>query len=125
MDSEPCRVIGQRALSQGSLKDKGWKQITTCTRKKVSPPPWNMTSGTGTFCSRCGALEPEGQTADEMGEGPSGTPPGPHIKTSFVKGKRGVVVTGDSLLRGPEDPIHRLDPTHRESSVSQGHGSGR
>lgn len=31
MDSEPCRVISQRAVSQGSPEDKGWKQV----RKKI------------------------------------------------------------------------------------------
>lgn len=62
-----------------------------------------------------------GQRTDEMAEGPSGrveppkaTPPVPHTKTSSVTRKRRVVGIGDSLLRGTENPIQRLGPTHRE-----------
>lgn len=66
VDSEPCRVI-----SQGSVKDKGWKQVA-CTRRKVPLPSQNLTSRTGSFYNRYEALELEGQTTDEMGEGPSG-----------------------------------------------------
>lgn len=48
MDSEPCRVISQRTISQGSVHDEGWKQVTAHSRRKVSPPR-NLTSRTGTF----------------------------------------------------------------------------
>lgn len=43
VDSEPCRAISQRAVSSGSCKDKVWKQVTACTRKKVPPPSQNLT----------------------------------------------------------------------------------
>ena len=36
------------------------------------------------------------------------------IKTSSAKKKRCVTVIGDSLLKGAEGPIFRLDPLHRE-----------
>lgn len=112
VDPEPCRII-----SQGSVKDEGWKQVA-CTKRKVPPPSQNLTSRTGTFYNRYEALELEGQTSDEAGEGPSGIegPPKaiPPVCTSQLPLLRGVVVIRDSLLRVIEDPICRPDPTHTE-----------
>jgi len=38
----------------------------------------------------------------------------PRITTASARRKRRVIVIGDSLLRGTEGPICRLDPSHRE-----------
>lgn len=80
-----------------------------------------MVGGTGAFYNKSEALEPEGQTTDEVGEGPSEIvrppktiPPVPCINISSVNRKSSVVVIGDSFLRGAEVLIRRLDPTHRE-----------
>lgn len=60
--------------------------------------------------------------ATEIKQCPSGregsskaTPSVPYIITTFVKRERRVVVIEDSLLRGTESPICRLDSTHRKS----------
>lgn len=36
LDSESCKII-----SQGSVEDEGWKQVTACTRRKVPSPENN------------------------------------------------------------------------------------
>lgn len=108
-------------VSQGS--DEGWKQVTACARRNV-PPPQNLRSRNGTFCTRCEALESGGPTIDEGGKGPTGivgcpktTLPVPLITTPSVKRKRTVLI-GHSLLRGTEGLMCRPDTTHKE--VSQG-----
>jgi len=60
-----------------------------------------------------------------VGEGPSRGLPrtsqsAPHIVTAPVKKKRRVIVIGDSLLKGTEDPICRPDPSHREACCLPG-----
>lgn len=131
VDSEPCRAISQRAVSPGSLKDKGWKhhmvgiQVTARTRKRVPPPSQNLTSKTGTFCSRCETLEQKARHLIRcvkvlLAHWSSLNQHHLYLTSPFVKRKRKVVVIGDSFLRETEDPIHRLDLTEK-SSVSKGH----
>lgn len=119
-DSEPCRGISQRTVSQGSHKNESWKQVTAHTRRKVPPPSQNLTKMTCTFHNRYEALELDVQTTDEVGEGPSGivepskiTPTVPCITISSVKRKGKVVLIRHSLLRGTESPTCRPS-THRE-----------
>ncbi|KAJ7412624.1 hypothetical protein WISP_95261 [Willisornis vidua] len=59
VDLEFYRVITQRIVIQGSVKDEGWKLITAYSRSKVPPPSQNLTGRTGTFYYRYKALEPE------------------------------------------------------------------
>jgi len=61
----------------------------------------------------------EGQANDKVDEGPPmGLPRArqsdPHIMTASMKKKRRVIVIGDSLLKGTEGLICRLDPSHME-----------
>jgi len=46
----------------------------------------------------------------------------PHVTTASAKKKRRVIVIGDSLLRGTEGPICRLDSCHREVCCLPGVG---
>lgn len=121
VDSESCRGISQRTVSQGSNEDEGWKQVMAHATRKVPPPSQNLHSRNGTLCNRYEALESEGQTTDEVGKNPTGivgcpktTLPVPLITTSSVKRKRRRVLIGQSLLRGTEGLMCRPDTTHRE-----------
>jgi len=71
--------------------------------------------------NRYRALECEGLAKEDVGEGeapsrglPRTSQLAPRITLASAKKKRGVIVTGDSLLRGTEGPICQLDPSHRE-----------
>ncbi|KAJ7414763.1 hypothetical protein WISP_81831 [Willisornis vidua] len=43
VDTEPFREINQRKVSQGSVKDEGWKPVSACTIRKIPPPSQNLT----------------------------------------------------------------------------------
>ncbi|KAJ7411667.1 hypothetical protein BTVI_48805 [Pitangus sulphuratus] len=43
VNSELYKIITQRSVAQGSVKDEGWKVVTACTRRKVPPPSQNLT----------------------------------------------------------------------------------
>ena len=106
----------------GDLRDGGgWKQAAALGGRKIpsQPPSPSMVS----LHDRFGALEllnevekdEENESNKEEDEGPlrlgrSRT----GIKTNSKKNTRRVIVVGDSILRGVEGPICRLDPLHRE-----------
>jgi len=99
------------------LRDRvEWKWIPARGDRRIpsqppSPPQLPLSN-------RYGALECEGQTNEDVGEGPSRGLPrtsqsAPCVMTAPAKKKRRVVVIGDSLLKGTEGPICRADPSHR------------
>ena len=66
--------------------------------------------------NRYRALECDGQAKEDVGEGPSRGLPrtsqsAPCITTALVKEKKGVIVIGDSLLKGTEGTRY-ADQTH-------------
>ncbi|RMB93685.1 hypothetical protein DUI87_29915 [Hirundo rustica rustica] len=61
MDSQPFRVICQRAASQRSVKGEGLKQDPACTRKKVLSHSQNLKRRTGTIYNGHESLDLEGQ----------------------------------------------------------------
>ncbi|KFP92027.1 hypothetical protein N311_01383, partial [Apaloderma vittatum] len=104
--------------TRGDLKDgEEWKQVPARRERKIPalpPSPSRLP-----LQNRYEALDNESQAKEETGGGSSiglsrVNQSATRIRTSLAKKKRRVIVTGDSLLRGTEDPIRHLDLTHRE-----------
>jgi len=84
-------------------------------------PPRRPSPAQLPLSNRYGALECEGPATEDVGEGeaparglPRMSQTAPCITTASAKKKSRIIVIGDSLLRGTEDPICQLDPSHRE-----------
>ena len=105
----------------GHLRDRGdWKQVPAQGGRKIPsrPPSPSMVP----LHNRYGALElvkeAEKDEENEPNKGEDEGPPRPGcsrpgIKTDSKKNPGRVIVVGDSILRGVEGPICRLDPLHR------------
>lgn len=129
----PEQMMSGGIVSQGSVTGEGWNQVTACNRRKVPPrpPPQNVTSSTCTFYNRREVLEWEGQTTDEVAEGPSGAEGPPKARplklcmtTSSVSSRRSVVLIGDSLpSKGAEGPMCR--PAQLRGGLLSPRGSGK
>jgi len=99
-------------------KRQGGTETGPCSGRQVNPFP-TPSPPQLPLSNRCGALECETQANEDAGEGPSRGLPRKcqsalRIMNTLVKKKTRVIVIGNSLLRGTEGPICRLDSSHRE-----------
>ncbi|RMC05489.1 hypothetical protein DUI87_18682 [Hirundo rustica rustica] len=111
IDNYPSQVIEGHLINE-----EEWKCIPTRgdNNKNFSPSLSQVP-----LYNRYEVLDLEGQLDDLEenclpSESPSYDSPERCITTSNIKKKRRVIIVGDSLLRGIEGPICRLDPSHRE-----------
>ncbi|KAK4808505.1 hypothetical protein QYF61_005822 [Mycteria americana] len=109
------QVSGCRACQSLSLLTDG-SQEDSCVRCDQVP-----------LYNRYEALEVEDQSMDDGDDSPSKTEVLPrsekhtfHINTTSARKRRRVIVVGDSLLRGTEGPICRMDPPLREACCLPG-----
>lgn len=108
----PCGV------EEGHLRDQeDWERVSAWYHGQTPPLP--ILHPQVPLSNRFAALDIEGKVSGEAREcSPKRLPRARqstlHIETAFARKERRVVVVGDSLLRGTEGPICRLDPSRRE-----------
>uniref|UniRef100_A0A8B9I413 Uncharacterized protein n=1 Tax=Anser brachyrhynchus TaxID=132585 RepID=A0A8B9I413_9AVES len=118
----PPEASGAPALSsrgRGPKSQEGWKRVPVqCCRQPQSLP---TSLPQVPLCNRFEALYLEGKVGKDIVEGlpmrscrKRQLTPCLKTKTGSEKKERRVIVVGDSLLRGTERPICRVDPYHRE-----------
>lgn len=112
-------VITHSKEKEEVLRDSGeWKWVSVWGRWI---PSWPISLLQVPLNSRYEFLESENQGNENVDEDPSrleglsrAGQANPHIKTYSIKKIRRVVVIGDSLLRGMEDPVCQPHPAHKE-----------
>ena len=120
-------VFSPRQAEGSSLKERSeWRQAHAQGGRTPSLP---TSPSRVPLYDRYEALDVEGQSMDDVDDGPSppevlprSERPSPCITTTSTRKKRWVIVVGDSLLRGAEGRTCRTGPPLREPAASLGPG---
>ncbi|XP_040974865.1 uncharacterized protein LOC121232493 [Aquila chrysaetos chrysaetos] len=108
-----------RQAEGSSLKERSqWRQVHARGGRQTPSLPTSPSQVPR--YNRYEALDVESQSMCDVDDGPSAPEVSPrserstpHITTTSIRKKRQVIVVGDSLLRGTDDPICRTDPPLR------------